>query len=113
MKLRNVEFIEQYIDEEPENENSWRGINVLVNGVRLIDIALIENKFIGNHLIITLTDIQYTIFKFRKAEKIESIDDEPTDDWGFGNTKFRLRDKEKAKEKSIKILEKYFSIFVE
>jgi len=111
MKLRNVEFIEQYINEEPENKNSWRGVNVLVNGVRLIDITLIEHKFIGNHLVIDLKNIPYTIFKFKGSEKIESIDDEPTDDWGFGNTKFRLRDIDKAKEKSIKILENYFSIF--
>lgn len=112
MQLKNIEFIEQYIDEEPENKNSWRGINVLVNGVRLIDISLIEHNFIGDHFVIELTKIPYAIFKFKRAEKVEIIADEPTDDWGFGNTKFKLEDKEKAKEKSIKILEKYFSIFV-
>lgn len=112
MELKNIEFIEQYIDEEPENENSWRGINVLVNGVRFIDITLIEDNFIGDHLVIELTNIPYTIFKFRKVEKIETVDDELEDEWGFGNIKFRLKDKDKAKEKSVKILENYFRIFV-
>ena len=112
MELKNVEFIEQYINEQPENENSWRGINVLVNGFRLIDITLIEDNYFGAYLVIELTNIPYTIFKFRKVEKIETVDDEPEDEFGLGNTKFRLKDIDKAKEKSIKILENYFSIFV-
>ena len=112
MELKNVEFIEQYINEEPENENSWRGINVLVNGVRLIDITLIEDNYLGFYLVIELTNIPYTIFKFKGSEKIETIEESPKDEFGFGNTKFRLKDIDKAKEKSIKIIENYFSIFV-
>ena len=112
MELKNVEFIEQYINEEPENENYWRGINVLVNGIRLIDITLIEDNYLGVYLVIELTNIPYTIFKFREVEKIETVVNEPEDELGFGNTKFRLKDIDKAKEKSIKILENYFSIFI-
>lgn len=112
MELKNVEFIEQYIHEEPENENSWRGINVLVNGVRLIDISLIEDNFIGDHFVIELTKIPPVIFKFKKSKKVEIINDQPTDDWGFGNTKFRLEDKEKAKERAVDLINRYFSLFV-
>ena len=112
MELKSIEFIEQYINEEPENKNSWRGINVLVNDIRLIDITLIEDNYLGVYLVIELTNIPYTIFKFRNVEKIETVVDEPTDDWGFGNTKFRLKDIAKAKEKSVKILENYFKIFI-
>ena len=47
MKIKEIEFVEHYIEKEPESENQWRGIIVEINGVRVATINYWdhENKF--------------------------------------------------------------------
>lgn len=55
-------------------------------------------------LIIDLKNIPYNVFKYSKSERVDEVE--------FGNTKFRIKDKEKAKNRSKQIIENYFNIFV-
>lgn len=119
MKLKEITFEENYLYEKPDG-NYWRGINVRMGGVAMLRIELYQGD-----LCITCGNgtIPYQLYYMDDETGLERIDfhdydvtegsENYYDDDKYGGLRFKLEDKEKAKERAVEIIQRYFAVFIE
>lgn len=111
MKLKEITFKEQYLDEKPEG-NYWRGISVKINEVKMLEIELYNGDLritLGSGII-----PHYLYPSFHENIPMGDYKNTEPGKYGdpqYGGMTFKIEDKERAKARAVEIIEKYFAVF--
>lgn len=115
MKIKDLEFVEQYLYETP-SENHFRGINVKINGNKVLSIDFERSRYpISTEEENTfLPERDLLVICFDGIIPQTFIAGNSKNDVDFtGQKYFLLEDKESAKEEARAIVKRYVNFFIE